>query len=577
MKKFRKVVSLVMLLCITMTLLPPLQFARAAQVATRYELDTDGIDPGATYLIVNTATAGTANVLNFYYGNTNTNRKFLNQTTLVETDKDGTVYIATGFTDEADCQFQFAGSSSGKITHGDYGIDLRNGRYTTSSSANNITYTTVGGGAYRLSYRFIYTYYLRWSGSAWESYRSGTANVYLFKLVEYEVGHNVTFDGNGYTSGKLPANREMLESGSTYTIPYPEEELRKDIGLDTWLFLCWNTKPDGSGTEYAPGTQITLTEDLTLYADWYEQTKYTVTMATELDGVRTDVSKISGQDKSFAIKKDGGDYIPLQRSEEGTYITKVVENGDYIVYSHIGDGEYEAVHGHMVTIYNQDGTTVCQHFTVNYDTQGGTWAEGQNPGQQICHALDTVTLTENVPTLAGNRFLHWVDQHGNIYPAGAQVTNILEKITLTAVWEETIDVTITVVVDHNSADGGHNNAADRNDLLLQILRVEHDINLPLDQIELTSQEDSDKITYTIELKDQPQGIYHVAAGKSGYETTFTYQGAANEDQQIFVNLEYAPSNFDLTFDVNVHMDPGEEALKPTAVNVKVIYWGYKNN
>ena len=38
--------------------MPPVQFTRAAEVTRRYELDTDGIDVGATYLIVNAGTAG---------------------------------------------------------------------------------------------------------------------------------------------------------------------------------------------------------------------------------------------------------------------------------------------------------------------------------------------------------------------------------------------------------------------------------------------------------------------------------------------------------------------------------------
>ena len=38
--------------------------------------------------------------------------------------------------------------------------------------------------------------------------------------------------------------------------------------LDGYVFSGWNTKPDGSGKKYTPGQDITLTEDLTLYAQW---------------------------------------------------------------------------------------------------------------------------------------------------------------------------------------------------------------------------------------------------------------------------------------------------------------------
>ena len=50
MKKFRKLIAFALFICTVLSLIPPVQFARAAEVT--YELDTDGIDPGAEYLIV---------------------------------------------------------------------------------------------------------------------------------------------------------------------------------------------------------------------------------------------------------------------------------------------------------------------------------------------------------------------------------------------------------------------------------------------------------------------------------------------------------------------------------------------
>lgn len=38
--------------------------------------------------------------------------------------------------------------------------------------------------------------------------------------------------------------------------------------LDDYVFSGWNTKPNGSGDKYDPGQDITLKEDLTLYAQW---------------------------------------------------------------------------------------------------------------------------------------------------------------------------------------------------------------------------------------------------------------------------------------------------------------------
>lgn len=48
------------------------------------------------------------------------------------------------------------------------------------------------------------------------------------------------------------------------SIPLPEDMPT----LDGYVFSGWNTKPDGSGEKYTPGQDITLKEDLTLYAQW---------------------------------------------------------------------------------------------------------------------------------------------------------------------------------------------------------------------------------------------------------------------------------------------------------------------
>ena len=67
MKKWKRMIAFVLTVCMVLSLLPPVQIAHAAETIRRYELDTDGIDPGATYLIVNAGAAGSGHALRFYY------------------------------------------------------------------------------------------------------------------------------------------------------------------------------------------------------------------------------------------------------------------------------------------------------------------------------------------------------------------------------------------------------------------------------------------------------------------------------------------------------------------------------
>ena len=588
MRIFKRIVSAVLLLCLLVTLLPAMSFVRAAEVVQRYVLDTDGIDVGATYLIVNTNATGTGNALKFYYSS-NSSRDLRNQTVTIESDG-STVYIAAGFANETDCQFQFSGTNTGRITHGSYSVNLNESKYVTGNPSNTLTFNDLGSGRFQIYYTSLWrNYYLQYSNSDWarsSSYStSNTSNapsVYLFKLTETVVSYDITFNGNGYTHGTLPDNVIGLSYGDPYTLP-TNVELRKDIGEDTWLFLGWNSLPDGSGTEYAQGETITVTSDITLYADWYLQTKYTIAMITYLDGQPTDVDEISGTDKQFFAKLEGDNsapYLPLSKSAEGTYTTKVAENGTYVIYSTTDGGDYEEVHGHKVVIYNQDGSTECMHYSVTYDAAGGTFPNGETSAQEIHHFQESVHTMADIPTLAGNQFKGWVDEDGNVYQPNHHLTDAIGKtIHLTALWEKTITVTVNVTIDHNAIGGGFNNDQSMHEFLFGLVREENGVNMPVLEQLISSGYTYDSATrtttYTLEFTDLPQGIYHVSGVKTNYELTTEHVEGTELHHIINLNLKYNPIDFELHFNVVVNAEnETEKALMPQAVNVKVSYWGY---
>ncbi len=70
---------------------------------------------------------------------------------------------------------------------------------------------------------------------------------------------------------------ENLPDGVAGTVEIPSRLCKIDVPAtippdepthDGYVFSGWNTKPNGSGKEYSPGQGITLTKDLTLYAQW---------------------------------------------------------------------------------------------------------------------------------------------------------------------------------------------------------------------------------------------------------------------------------------------------------------------
>ena len=76
---------------------------------------------------------------------------------------------------------------------------------------------------------------------------------------------SIAYDGNGNTAGQAPADSTALSGKTAKTAP--GSELRKG----NLLFAGWNTKADGTGTNYAVDADVLLSStDITLYAQYSE-------------------------------------------------------------------------------------------------------------------------------------------------------------------------------------------------------------------------------------------------------------------------------------------------------------------
>jgi len=91
-----------------------------------------------------------------------------------------------------------------------------------------------------------------------------------------QLKFTVRFENNGGSGPSFEPITDILASHDT-TIPIQGALLRTG-----YTFVGWNTKADGSGTNYEPGASFTPTGDITLYAKWVETTSinYLITAAT---------------------------------------------------------------------------------------------------------------------------------------------------------------------------------------------------------------------------------------------------------------------------------------------------------
>ncbi|MCI2063191.1 MAG: InlB B-repeat-containing protein [Eubacteriaceae bacterium] len=112
----------------------------------------------------------------------------------------------------------------------------------------------------------------------WNTKADGKGNAYKaddeFTMPDEDVtlyaqwkvrSHDVKYDGNGSTSGTVPADTNNPYDYGTFVKVLGNT----DLSRTGYTFSGWNTKADGKGTAYKAGDTFSMPdEDVTLYAQW---------------------------------------------------------------------------------------------------------------------------------------------------------------------------------------------------------------------------------------------------------------------------------------------------------------------
>lgn len=138
----------------------------------------------------------------------------------------------------------------------------------------------------------------------------------------------VTFDANGGI-GTCPETIEVLW-GEEVTIPD-----KGDLQKGNLKFLYWNTKPDGSGTTYKPGTKFNLVDYVDLYAIW----------GADISGIVSDSQNRGIGDVDVSAYRSDGTFINSTKTfsendASGSYSLEEIEGtSGYLVFKK--DGLYK--------------------------------------------------------------------------------------------------------------------------------------------------------------------------------------------------------------------------------------------
>jgi len=350
-----------------------------------------------------------------------------------------------------------------------------NGTYTVSFNSNGGTGTVSsisadsesviklpsGGSLSREGYTFG-----GWTDSAGTIiYPVGASYTVVRNVTLYAKWHpvyTVTFNGNG-ASGTVPSLEAKNDNNYTVTLPGAGGFSNGDC-----LFGGWNTKADGTGTNYSAGASYTFNVNITLYAKWYafgseenpipltgawmdgsitspntaiwycfnvtSGTKYYVWWNDSLDGDKTKTLNIRvdakyGSGTTIFTGVDSGWTVPQSFTANSTGIVKlkVVPSSSY------NTGTFSIAYStNSGKPAGNDNT-----YIVSFDKNGAT--SGAEPSAIRVVSGSSINLPNNGNLAKTNHtFGGWntrADGTGTNYLVGASLT-VNEYITLYAVWNE---------------------------------------------------------------------------------------------------------------------------------------------
>ncbi len=256
-------------------------------------------------------------------------------------------------------------------------------------------------------------------------------NLYLAEAPET---YFVSYDANNNPEGAsdMCSNPDKYTGEDTVTIMDQEAlfPLMGNIVRFGYDFVGWNTEPDGSGTDYAPGQEINLTDNLYLYAKWEAKEPVTLTYLYNDGEVRTDSAQvIPGANIAFPdASRKGYSFMGWYEDEA---LTVFAGNAGEKHYAPQQDASYYAAWEKT-------------EATVTFDADGGEMEDGDITAK----IGDAITLPEC--TKEDYIFTGWYDGDTCIGQAGDDYT-VVDDVILKAHYEEKETAICTITFD---ADGG---------------------------------------------------------------------------------------------------------------------------
>ena len=274
------------------------------------------------------------------------------------------------------------------------------------------------------------------SGTA--TYKDGetyafTSNIDLYAIWVNQVSRDVTFNGNGSTSGSTAS---QTASSSTTLNP-------NGFAKTGYTFLKWNTAVDGTGVSYNSGYTYSFAAGLILYAVWSKNLTISYSGNDSTSGsVPTSQAYYVGGPKLTVATNTGN----LQKTGYTLVGWNTAANGTGTAYA---IGGTNSTFTNDATLYAQwAGATFAILYTGNGSTSGSVPSS-----QSYTFGSTGITLRSNTSPLArtGYEFTGWNSQpdgSGTAYAEGATPVTFDGDTVLFAQWTP-----ISYVITYNANTG----------------------------------------------------------------------------------------------------------------------------
>ncbi|MBO5769586.1 MAG: InlB B-repeat-containing protein, partial [Bacteroidales bacterium] len=220
----------------------------------------------------------------------------------------------------------------------------------------------------------------------------------------------LSFDANG---GEGTMAAQTFEAGVSQAVA------ANAFTRSGYNFTGWNTSPDGSGTSYTDKQSITLTQDVTLYAQW-ERIKY-----------------------NLSFDANGGSGTMAAQTFEAGVSQAIVSNTftrsgyTFAGWNTNADGSGTSYTNKQIITLTQDITLYAQweriKYNLSFDANGGS---GTMAAQTFEAGVSQV-LAANTFTRSGYTFIGWntsPDGSGTSY-TNKQIITLTQDLTLYAQWQ----------------------------------------------------------------------------------------------------------------------------------------------